>query len=38
LRSSESAGAEPDLQRATIGTLRTPVPQPMLLRADEVIQ
>jgi len=38
LRSSESAGAELDNQRATTGTLRTPVPQPLLLRADEVIQ
>jgi hypothetical protein len=38
LRSSESAGAEPDNQRATTGALRTLVPQPPLLRADEGIQ
>jgi hypothetical protein len=38
LRSSASAGAEPDNQRATSGALRTLVPQPPLLRADEGIQ
>jgi len=38
LGSSESAGAEPDNQRATTGALRTQVPQLLLLRAYEVIQ
>ena len=38
LRSSESAGAESDMRYATSGTLRTPVPQLLLLRANEVIQ
>ena len=38
LRSSESAGAEPAMRRATAGSLRTLAPQRLLLRADEVIQ
>jgi hypothetical protein len=38
LRSSESAGAESDMQRVTARTLRTAAPQSVLLRADEVIQ
>ena len=38
LLSSESAGAESDMRYATSGTLRPPVPQPLLLRANEVIR
>jgi hypothetical protein len=38
LRYSESAGAELDLQSAPARTLRTAVPQSVLLRADGVIQ
>jgi hypothetical protein len=38
LRIIESAGAEPVMQRATAGSLRTLVQQPLLLRADEGIQ
>ena len=38
LRSSESAGAKPAMRRATAGSLRTLVPQLLLLRADEGIQ
>jgi hypothetical protein len=38
LRNRESAGTEPAMRRATARTLRTAVPQSVLLRADEVIQ
>ena len=38
LRISDLAGVEPDMRYATSETLRPPVPQPLLLRANEVIQ
>jgi hypothetical protein len=38
LRIIASAGTKPAMRRATVGSLRTLAPQPLLLRADEVIR
>jgi hypothetical protein len=38
LRIIASARTKPAMRRATVGSLRTLAPQPLLLRADEVIR